>query len=219
MGTAMAKLSPSRGFSAELSTALIIMVAAQAGLPTSSSQCVTGAIVGVGLLEGVRHGVNWKLFAHQFGSWVCTLVAVAAITGAVFAQGIYTPSKISGKQVEQYKLVMARSTLSMVHNYNRTLPSLAVLANRAGDLFDPSMPQSTAVNPEDVGNMLTEAIQLNTNQSVFTLFQPTVQPGAKLCAPVGKALLVAPNAKVACPPIKFEPNPNFNDTRIMWGRY
>ena len=193
----------------------------------------------------MRHGVNWKLFAHQFGSWVITLVAVAAITGAVFAQGIYTPSKISGKQVEQYKLVMARTTLSMVHNYNKTLQdayplaqvtpspipgldeaswferntSLAVLANRAGDLFDPAMPQSTAVNPENVGNMLNEAIQLNTNQSVFTLFQPTVQPGAKLCAPVGKALLVAPNAKVACPPIAFEPNPHFNDTRIMWGRY
>lgn len=245
MGTAMAKLSPSRGFSAELSTALIIMVAAQAGLPTSSSQCITGAILGVGMLEGVRHGVNWKLFARQFGSWVLTLVAVAAITAAIFAQGIYTPSKISGKQVEQYKVIMARSTLSMVHNYNKTLQeayplsqitpppiegldsaawfdqnyTVADLANRAGDLFDPTRPQSTAVDPETVGNLLNEAITMNTNHSIFTLWQPTVQPGARLCAPTDKKLLVAPNGKVKCPPIVYEPNPNFNDTRIMWGRY
>jgi sodium-dependent phosphate transporter len=52
MGTRMAKLSPTRGFSAELSTALVIMIAAQYGLPTSSSQCITGGIIGVGLLEG-----------------------------------------------------------------------------------------------------------------------------------------------------------------------
>ncbi len=50
VGTRFSKLSPTRGFSAELATALVIMVAAQYGLPTSSSQCITGGIVGVGLL-------------------------------------------------------------------------------------------------------------------------------------------------------------------------
>jgi hypothetical protein len=42
-----------------------------------------------------------------------------------------------------------------------------------------------------------------------------VQPGARICAPTDKKLLVAPNGKVPCPPIVYEPNPNFNDTRIM----
>jgi phosphate/sulfate permease len=46
MGTMMCKLSPSRGFAAELATAMVIMIAAQYGLPTSSSQCVTGGILG-----------------------------------------------------------------------------------------------------------------------------------------------------------------------------
>jgi sodium-dependent phosphate transporter len=99
MGVSMAKLSPSRGFSAELSTALVILVASQLGLPTSSSQCITGGIVGVGLLEGIRGGVNWKLFAQQFASWVATLFVVGLGVAAVFAQGIYSPSKIDGDQV------------------------------------------------------------------------------------------------------------------------
>jgi solute carrier family 20 (sodium-dependent phosphate transporter) len=245
MGTAMAKLSPSRGFAAELSTAMIIMVAAQAGLPTSSSQCITGAILGVGMLEGVRKGVNWKLFARQFGSWVLTLIAVAGITGAVFAQGVYTPSKISGRQVEGYKLIMGRQTAALLNNYNQTLQqayplsqvspppinglsasawaeanaTVESLATRVGDLFDPKMPQSTAVSPDSVGQMLDEAIMLNTNNSIFTLGQENVVAGARLCNPTTKALLVAPNAEVKCPPIKYEPNPNWSDERILRGRY
>ena len=42
MGVRLAKISPTRGFAAELATALIITIAAQYGLPTSSSQCITG---------------------------------------------------------------------------------------------------------------------------------------------------------------------------------
>jgi len=245
MGTAMAKLSPSRGFAAELSTAMIIMIASQAGLPTSSSQCITGAILGVGMLEGVRHGVNWKLFARQFFSWVLTLVAVAGITAAIFAQGIYTPSKISGKQVEGYKLVMAQRTLALLNNYNQTLQAafplsqvtppplegldsaawydanytVGDIAARAGDLFDPTRPQSVAVSPESVGKMLDEAVQLNTNNSIFTWGQPTVTAGAPLCVATGEALLTAPSGKVPCPPILYEPNPYFDEERIMRGRY
>lgn len=59
MGVRLSKLSPTRGFCAELSTAFVIMICSQYGLPTSSSQCITGGIVGVGLLEGIV-GVNWK---------------------------------------------------------------------------------------------------------------------------------------------------------------
>ena len=55
------------------------------GLPTSSSQCITGAIIGVGILEGAN-GVNWKQFARQFASWVATLFIVGAFTAALFSQ-------------------------------------------------------------------------------------------------------------------------------------
>ena len=82
-----------RGFCAELATATVIMVAAQSGLPTSSSQCLVGGIVGIGMCESLKNGVNWKLFSQQFLSWVGTLAVVALSTAAVFAQGIYTPNK------------------------------------------------------------------------------------------------------------------------------
>jgi phosphate/sulfate permease len=55
------------------------------GLPTSSSQCITGAIVGVAVLEGAK-GVNWRIFGKQFISWVLTLVAVGGCVALIFAQ-------------------------------------------------------------------------------------------------------------------------------------
>jgi hypothetical protein len=78
----MAKLSASRGFAAELSTALVILVASQLGLPTSSSQAITGGIIGVGLLEGITTGVNWKFFAKQVGHWGLMGAALGVWPGA-----------------------------------------------------------------------------------------------------------------------------------------
>jgi solute carrier family 20 (sodium-dependent phosphate transporter) len=95
MGVALAKLSPTRGFCAELATSLTIMITTQMGLPTSSSQCIIGAIMGVGMCEGVRQGVNWKLFAQQFASWVCTMFVCGLASAALFSSGLYTPSRLS----------------------------------------------------------------------------------------------------------------------------
>jgi phosphate/sulfate permease len=94
MGTKLAMLSPSRGFCAELSTALVIMVTSQMGLPVSSSLSVIGGIMGVGLLEGWKTGVNWILFAKQLGSWIMTMVICSVTTAGLFAQGVYSPSKL-----------------------------------------------------------------------------------------------------------------------------
>lgn len=56
MGVRLAKLSPTRGFAAELSTALVIMVASQFGLPTSSSQVGTHPLARCQAQDGGRAG-------------------------------------------------------------------------------------------------------------------------------------------------------------------
>ena len=90
VGKELAKITPSRGFCAEISTAIVIMVAAQYGLPTSSSQCITGGIVGVGMAEGLT-GVNWLFFFETFTSWVMTIIVMACGTALMFAQGHNAP--------------------------------------------------------------------------------------------------------------------------------
>ncbi len=60
LGVGMAKFTPSRGYCAEIATSLSVALASVYGLPVSTTQCITGAEVGVGLVENVKTGVNYK---------------------------------------------------------------------------------------------------------------------------------------------------------------
>ena len=90
VGTEMCKITPARGFAAELSTAIVIMTASQYGLPTSSSQCITGGIVGIGMCEG-SSGVNWLFFIQTFSSWIVTMFVMGVGVGLLFTQGHTAP--------------------------------------------------------------------------------------------------------------------------------
>ena len=90
VGKDFAFITPSRGFAAEISTAIILTVAAQYGLPTSSSQTITGGIIGIGIVEGLD-GVNWKLFAETFLAWIATMCVMGLGTSLMFAQGHFAP--------------------------------------------------------------------------------------------------------------------------------
>ncbi|GFH27892.1 phosphate transporter [Haematococcus lacustris] len=120
MGVRLAKLSPSRGFCAELSTALVILVCSQYGLPTSSSQVITGGIIGVGLTEGTM-GVNWRFFALQFSTWVSTLFVCGLGTAAIFALGVYSPGIVEGAQVELYEDRISNLTQHLYRSVNTEL--------------------------------------------------------------------------------------------------
>ena len=49
IGKKITYISPSRGFAAELATALVVSFASKYGVPVSSTQCITGAVVGISL--------------------------------------------------------------------------------------------------------------------------------------------------------------------------
>lgn len=222
MGVALAKLSPTRGFCAELATSLTIMITTQMGLPTSSSQCIIGAIMGVGMCEGARKGVNWKLFAQQFASWVVTMLICAGTTAAVFAAGIYTPSRIDGKQLAQMKDGVTAMAGGAVKGMNSTLvayqpaavagaipslsaerwsefnSSLSKISSGIKNLANHKKPQSVAQNPKDVLGLLKSALYLQGNNSINTIGQTTVLPKANLCNGPSLASIQA-NELAACP--------------------
>ena len=92
LGVKMTKLSNSRGLCIELSAAIVVILASRYGLPTSTTQTVTGSITAIGIIEGAR-GFNWKLLAKVFLGWVATLVITALTAAAFTAQGIYAPNR------------------------------------------------------------------------------------------------------------------------------
>ena len=92
LGKKITFISPSRGFSAELATALVISFCSKYGLPVSSTQCITGAVVGISLCDRKFSDLNLKIMAKIFTSWIMTLFVTAGISAAIFSQGVYSPN-------------------------------------------------------------------------------------------------------------------------------
>ena len=59
MGNKITYHSPSRGCSMEMGAAITVLVFSQYSLPVSTSMCITGATVGVGLCNGTLRAVNF----------------------------------------------------------------------------------------------------------------------------------------------------------------
>ncbi|KAG1674480.1 hypothetical protein FOA52_003085 [Chlamydomonas sp. UWO 241] len=105
IGVQMLKLTPSRGFSAELAAGLTIALASFFGIPVSTTQIIIGAETGVGLCESI-HGVNWVLLGKTAIGWVLTLLLACGFCAALFSAGAYAPSIPMSQTISQYNMVL-----------------------------------------------------------------------------------------------------------------
>ncbi|KAF2818201.1 hypothetical protein CC86DRAFT_472979 [Ophiobolus disseminans] len=58
LGNKITQVSPTRGFAMELGAAITVLLASRLGLPVSTTQCLTGATVGVALCNLDVRAVN-----------------------------------------------------------------------------------------------------------------------------------------------------------------
>lgn len=91
LGNKITQVSPTRGFAMELGAAITVLLASRLGLPVSTTQCLTGATVGVALCNGDVRAVNWKQIAFIFSSWFITLPGAGLISGLLMAMALNTP--------------------------------------------------------------------------------------------------------------------------------
>lgn len=92
LGNKLTLHSPSRGFSMELGSVVTVVMATRLALPVSTTQCITGATVGVGLCSGTWRTVNWRMVAWIYFGWFITLPCTAVIAGGLMAIIINAPS-------------------------------------------------------------------------------------------------------------------------------
>ncbi|KFX88747.1 hypothetical protein V495_04831 [Pseudogymnoascus sp. VKM F-4514 (FW-929)] len=92
MGNKLTYHSPSRGSSMEMGAAITILIFSQYKLPVSTSMCITGATVGVGLCNGTYKAVNWQRVGLLFFSWVMTIPIAGLIGGCLMALALNAPS-------------------------------------------------------------------------------------------------------------------------------
>ena len=83
MGMKMTKITPSRGFAIDISSAFVVVVGSRIGLPLSTTHCKVGATVGVGLTEG-KGAVNTDFVVKIVIGWVVTLAVTGGCSAAMF---------------------------------------------------------------------------------------------------------------------------------------
>jgi inorganic phosphate transporter, PiT family len=112
LGRRVSDIRPAQGFSAETTSAAVILASTHMGLPLSTTQVCTGSILGAGAGHRLA-GVHWGMAGRIALSWGFTLpsaavvgaaaswlaatgvagVVIVAVTGVAVAAGLYTASR------------------------------------------------------------------------------------------------------------------------------
>ncbi|KAL0263189.1 hypothetical protein SLS55_002167 [Diplodia seriata] len=91
MGNKITYHSPSRGCSMEMGAAITVLVFSQYSLPVSTSMCITGATVGVGLCNGTLKAVNFQRVGLLVFSWIMTIPVAGTIGGVLMGLFLNAP--------------------------------------------------------------------------------------------------------------------------------
>lgn len=83
VGHGITELTPTRGFSAEISTAMTVVMASYTGIPVSTTHTLVGAVLGVGFARGIA-AIDLRVVGGIFMSWVVTLPAGAFLSVLFF---------------------------------------------------------------------------------------------------------------------------------------
>ncbi len=83
IGREITEMAPSRGFAAEFAAASIVLVFSLLGLPISTTHTLVGAVIGVGLAQGIG-ALNLRVVRNVINSWIVTLPVSAALAATLF---------------------------------------------------------------------------------------------------------------------------------------
>lgn len=79
LSTRVAKLTPSSGFAAEITSATVLFIGAKLGMPLSTTHAVSGAIMGAGATS--KFGINMSIIKSMIAAWLLTIPISALISG------------------------------------------------------------------------------------------------------------------------------------------
>lgn len=76
-------MNPQEGFAANLTTSILVGIAARLGLPVSTTHVSSGAIIGIGFKRG-KESVDWKVVFEMILAWIVTLPVSGLIAFIAF---------------------------------------------------------------------------------------------------------------------------------------
>ncbi|GAQ79899.1 hypothetical protein KFL_000400430 [Klebsormidium nitens] len=125
LGVKSVKMTNARGFCCELATAGVVILSSRYGLPVSTTQTITGALVAMGLFEGAK-GVNWRVITKVFGGWILTIFIAALISAAITSFAVYSPSKVASDDNNYVATYIDNQALRMIRQMNTSANGLTV---------------------------------------------------------------------------------------------
>ena len=99
LGNRITLQSPSRGFAIELGAMFVVMIASRIGIPVSTTHCISGATIAVGLCNGSLGAINIRLISVIFFGWIITCPSAAFITGMLFWGICSAPRPLPGNGI------------------------------------------------------------------------------------------------------------------------
>jgi sodium-dependent phosphate transporter len=75
----------------EMGAAITVLVFSQYSLPVSTSMCITGATVGVGLCNGTFKAVNFQRVGLLLLAWIATIPIAGTIAGVLMGIVLNAP--------------------------------------------------------------------------------------------------------------------------------
>ncbi len=83
IGSKITDITPTRGFSAELATAFVVLVFSKLGMPISTSHVIVGSVLGVGIARGLA-SVDYRVIKNIIYSWVLTIPIAMGFAAGIF---------------------------------------------------------------------------------------------------------------------------------------
>ena len=75
----------------EMGAAITVLLFSQYSLPVSTSMCITGATVGVGLCNGTIKAVNWQRVGLLLTAWILTIPIAGTLGGVLMGLILNAP--------------------------------------------------------------------------------------------------------------------------------
>jgi len=104
LGNRITLQTPSRGFAIECGAMLVVMIASRIGIPVSTTHCISGATIAVGLCNGTAAAINVPLICIIFFGWIITCPSAAFVTGMMFWGICSAPRPMPGNGIFSGKL-------------------------------------------------------------------------------------------------------------------
>ena len=83
LGQRVFNMDPASGFAAQTAAGTVLYGASIAGFPVSTTQCISGAVMGAGATKRLS-AVRWGVAGNIVVAWVLTIPAAAIVAGLLF---------------------------------------------------------------------------------------------------------------------------------------